>query len=181
MTALRHKRQHAGWTLQTDWKMAAFVCDVFCMHVKSVSQHWKYLQTVNEADLKHVTLMSFCAGQMIWLCKSQHRKYSTLSIVPSFSVGCSTHWATPAPDSSWSLCTLNSHACQVRVTVCDSDLCCCACVTCFVHEVTPLCVDSHLYSCLDPKGVTSVDRFVGLSLKTRLLAEDAPFCLSCVN
>ena len=31
----------------------------------------------------------------------------------------------------WSLCTLYLHACQVRVTVGDSGLCCCACVTTF--------------------------------------------------
>ena len=28
----------------------------------------------------------------------------------------------------WSLCTLYLHACQVRVTVGDSGLCCCTCV-----------------------------------------------------
>ena len=33
----------------------------------------------------------------------------------------------------WSLCTLYSHACQVRVTVGNSGLCCCACVTSFQH------------------------------------------------
>ena len=31
----------------------------------------------------------------------------------------------------WSLCTLYLHACQVRVTVGDSGLCCCTCVTYF--------------------------------------------------
>ena len=31
----------------------------------------------------------------------------------------------------WSLCTLYLHACQVRVTVGNSCLCCCACVTYF--------------------------------------------------
>ena len=31
----------------------------------------------------------------------------------------------------WSLCTKYLHACQVRVTVGDSDLCCCTCVTYF--------------------------------------------------
>ena len=30
----------------------------------------------------------------------------------------------------WSLCTLYLHACQVRATVGDSGLCCCACVLC---------------------------------------------------
>ena len=29
----------------------------------------------------------------------------------------------------WSLCTLYLHACQARVTVGDSGLCCCTCVT----------------------------------------------------
>ena len=33
------------------------------------------------------------------------------------------------------------HACQVRVTVADSDLCCCTCVTYFERQLTPLCVD----------------------------------------
>ena len=33
----------------------------------------------------------------------------------------------------WSLCTLYLHACQVRVTVGDSGLCCCTCVTYFEH------------------------------------------------
>ena len=31
----------------------------------------------------------------------------------------------------WSLCTLYLHACWVRVTVGDSGLCCCVCVTYF--------------------------------------------------
>ena len=30
----------------------------------------------------------------------------------------------------WSLCTLYLHACQVKATVGDSGLCCCACVLC---------------------------------------------------
>ena len=33
-------------------------------------------------------------------------------------------------------------ACQVRVTLGDSDLCCCTCVMHFEHQLTPLCVDS---------------------------------------
>ena len=33
----------------------------------------------------------------------------------------------------WSLCTLYLHACQVRVTVGDLGLCCCACVTYFEY------------------------------------------------
>ena len=42
----------------------------------------------------------------------------------------------------WSLCTLYLHACQVRVTVGDSGLYCCICVTSFGRWLTPLCVDS---------------------------------------
>ena len=48
----------------------------------------------------------------------------------------------------WSLCTLYLHACQVRVTVADSGLCCCTlllcctCVTYFECSLTLLCVDS---------------------------------------
>ena len=42
----------------------------------------------------------------------------------------------------WSLCTLNLFACQVRVTVGDSGLCCCVCVTSFERSITHLCVDS---------------------------------------
>ena len=42
----------------------------------------------------------------------------------------------------WSLCTLN--ACQVRVTVGESGLCCCTCVTSFERWLTPLCVVSIL-------------------------------------
>ena len=41
----------------------------------------------------------------------------------------------------WSLCTLYLHACQVRVTVGDSGLCC-PCVTYFKCWLTPLWVDS---------------------------------------
>ena len=42
----------------------------------------------------------------------------------------------PAPLSKrmylrWSLCTLHLHSCQLRVTVGDSGLCCCTCVTYF--------------------------------------------------
>ena len=33
----------------------------------------------------------------------------------------------------WSLCTLYLHACQVRLTVCNSGLCYCTCVTYFEH------------------------------------------------
>ena len=43
--------------------------------------------------------------------------------------------------SLWSLGPLHLHACQVRVTVGDSGLCC-TCVTYFEHQLTPLCVDS---------------------------------------
>ena len=32
--------------------------------------------------------------------------------------------------------------CQVKITVGDSCLCCCICVTSFKHQLTPLCVDS---------------------------------------
>ena len=46
----------------------------------------------------------------------------------------------------WSLCTLYLHACQVRVTVHDSGLCCCTCGTCFKHYLTPLGVDSRTNS-----------------------------------
>ena len=41
----------------------------------------------------------------------------------------------------WSLRTLYLHACQVRVTVGDSGLCC-TCVTYFERLLTPLSVDS---------------------------------------
>ena len=37
------------------------------------------------------------------------------------------------------LCTLYLHTCQVRVTVGNSDLCCC--VTYFKRELTPMYVD----------------------------------------
>ena len=37
----------------------------------------------------------------------------------------------------WSLCTLYLHACQVRVTVGDSGLCCCNCVTSFGRWLIP--------------------------------------------
>jgi len=42
----------------------------------------------------------------------------------------------------WSLCTRYLHTCQVRVTVGNSGLCCCTCVTSFEHQWTPLCVGS---------------------------------------
>ena len=43
----------------------------------------------------------------------------------------------------WSLCTLYLHACKaVRVTVGDSGVCCCTCVTSFERSLTPLCVES---------------------------------------
>ena len=40
----------------------------------------------------------------------------------------------------WSLRTLYLHACQVRVTVGDSGLCCCTCVTYFELWLAPFCV-----------------------------------------
>ena len=45
----------------------------------------------------------------------------------------------------WSLCTLYLHACQLRVAVGDSGLCCCACIACFKQWLAPLCED---YLCL---------------------------------
>ena len=42
----------------------------------------------------------------------------------------------------WSLCTLNLLACQVWVTIGDSSLCCCVCVTYFERRLTPLFVES---------------------------------------
>ena len=45
----------------------------------------------------------------------------------------------------WSLCTLYLLACQVRVTVGDSGLCC-VCLTSFERfSVTPLCVDYRIH------------------------------------
>ena len=41
----------------------------------------------------------------------------------------------------WNLCSLYLHACQVRVTVGDSCLCCCTCVMYFKCQLTPLCVN----------------------------------------
>ena len=38
----------------------------------------------------------------------------------------------------WSLCSLYLHACQVRVTVGDSGLCCCTCVTYFQRLINSL-------------------------------------------
>ena len=40
----------------------------------------------------------------------------------------------------WSLYTLYLHACQVRVTLGDSGLCCCACATSVEPKLTPLCL-----------------------------------------
>ena len=42
----------------------------------------------------------------------------------------------------WSLCTLYLLACQVRVTVGDSGLCCCTCDTYFERQLTFLCIES---------------------------------------
>ena len=45
----------------------------------------------------------------------------------------------------WSVGTWYSlHACQVRVTVAGSGLCCYTCVTYFEHWLTPLCVDKNI-------------------------------------
>ena len=41
-------------------------------------------------------------------------------------------------------CTLYLLACQVRVTVGDSGLCYCVCVTSFKHQLTPSCVVSFM-------------------------------------
>ena len=46
----------------------------------------------------------------------------------------------------WSLCTLYILVCQVRVTIGDSGLCCCVCVTSVERQLTPLCVDYHVVS-----------------------------------
>ena len=43
----------------------------------------------------------------------------------------------------WSLCTLYVPICRVRVTIGDSGLCCCTCVTWFEPWFTPLCVHSE--------------------------------------
>ena len=42
----------------------------------------------------------------------------------------------------WSFCTLYLHACQLRVTIGNSGLCCCTCVTYFERRLTSLLVDS---------------------------------------
>ena len=47
-------------------------------------------------------------------------------------------------DLWWDLYTLYLHTCQVRVTVGDSGLCCCTCVTYFERWLTLLCVDSGM-------------------------------------
>lgn len=61
---------YLGLMSQTDLKMVAFVCDIFCTRAKNVPQHCKYLPTVNKADLKNVILMSVHVG--LWLYKNQY-------------------------------------------------------------------------------------------------------------
>ena len=43
--------------------------------------------TMNEVDLKHVILMSFCVGQMIGCTKAKIRKYFTEMILWKKNVG----------------------------------------------------------------------------------------------
>ena len=50
----------------------------------------------------------------------------------------------------WSVCTLYLHIHQVRVTIGNSGLCCCACVTPFEHWLTPLCVVPSSLSLMGP-------------------------------
>ena len=45
--------------------MVAFVCDIFCMQSKNVSQYQKYQQNVNKVDFKQVILMSFHVGHTV--------------------------------------------------------------------------------------------------------------------
>ena len=47
----------------------------------------------------------------------------------------------------WSSCTLYWLACHVRVTVGDSGLCCCVCVTSFERCLTPSCADCFWTKC----------------------------------
>ena len=70
--------------------------------------------------------------------------------------------------SRWSSCTLYLHACQVRVTVGDSVLCCCVCVTSFESWLTPLCVDPPGCSVLVTISVTSTSQL----LQTRRVLTD---------
>ena len=108
----------------------------------AVTCHLHFWQ--NDRDFLRATVVT--RGWNGYRNKSKHRK-STLEkkILPPFQQGfepatfqsrvrCSNHWAIPAPSwgcTWWGLCTLYLHACQVKCTVGDSDLCCCTCVTYF--------------------------------------------------
>ena len=62
----------------------------------------------------------------------------------------------------WILCTLYLHACQVKVTVSDSGLCCCTCVTYFERELTPLSVYLKINKCIFLFQKTNVFRGWGV-------------------
>ena len=69
------------------------------------------------------------------------RKISMLFIDNKISVFCIPEVHHRGSSRRCSLCTLYLHACQVRVTVGDSGLCCCTCVTYFERQLPPLRVD----------------------------------------
>ena len=74
----------------------------------------------------------------------------------------------------WCLRPLYLHACQVRVTVGNSGLCCCTCVTSFEHQWTPLCVgsveSSKTSSLIRPLPILTGNRNAGLMSPVLIVA-----------
>ena len=111
-----------------------------CLAVTSHLHFWQ-----NDQDLLRATAVT--RGWNGYQNKSQHRKLTReKKILSPLQQGFkpttfqsqfqrSNHWAIHRPWCRmylwWSLCTLYLHACQVRVTLGDSGLCCCTCVTYF--------------------------------------------------
>ena len=85
-----------------------------------------------------------------------------LAIFTPSSCSFALHRDQPWPSYVWrSWCTLHLLACQVRVTVGDSGLCCCVCVTSCERWLTPLFVEEEVRYDLALKTCTRTRRVSG--------------------
>ena len=81
---------------------------------------------------------SVCLTTFTDICTTKHCLVIILTNAAALKQNCVV-WSMFLRMYLWqSLCTLYLHACQVRVTVGDSGLCCCICVMYIERQLTPL-------------------------------------------
>ena len=98
--------------------------------VHKLHHYWSYIYDL----ILYLCIMYYTVCYLPGIFYAVVRQISMLFIDNRISVFCIPevhHRGSSRMYLRWSFCTLYLHACQVRVTVGNSSLCCCSCVTYF--------------------------------------------------